>query len=149
MDLMIEDAARHFKGIPRRGLDLYFASRPVIMEGMGDGEEPMGAGIPERACLRCGDCCRIKGFVRVSAGEIDRMASFLAVDPRDFVERYTRLSANRRGLELEERENGECIFLLGNECGVHSVKPAQCRGFPGVWRFPGVEEICPAWRREP
>jgi len=95
-------------------------------------------------CLGCGECCRIRGFVRVSAEEIDRIAAYLVVDPRAFVQEYTRLSGNRRGLELGEKENGECVFLRGNECVIHPVKPAQCRNFPAAWRYPGVDELCPA-----
>lgn len=98
-------------------------------------------------CRQCGACCRIRGFVRVSAEEIDRIASFLRVDPHAFVEEYTRLAGNRRGIELGEKENGECVFLRGNECAIHPVKPAQCRNFPVVWRYPGVGELCPAWLR--
>lgn len=102
-------------------------------------------------CRRCGACCRVRGFVRVGAEEVDGIAAFLSLEPRLFVERYTRLSPDRSGLELEERENGECVFLAGDECAVHPVKPAQCRDFPALWRYPGIEEICPAWggRREP
>lgn len=95
-------------------------------------------------CLRCGECCRIRGFVRLRAGEVDRIAAFLAMEPRAFVAEYTRLSANRRGLELGEKGNGGCVFLLGSECVIHPVKPEQCRTFPGGWRYPGAEEICPA-----
>lgn len=98
-------------------------------------------------CLNCGECCRIRGFVRIDAAEADRIAAFLSLEPRAFVEEYARLAINRRGLELGEKPNGECVFLLGNDCLIHPVKPAQCRSFPAGWRYPGVEELCPACRR--
>ena len=107
-------------------------------------------GVPVEApfeCLGCGDCCRVRGFVRVSAGEVDRIAAFLGLDPRAFAEEYTRFAAHRRGLELEEKPDGACVFLLGDGCAIHPVKPAQCRNFPAGWRYPGVEEVCPAWRQ--
>ncbi len=99
-------------------------------------------------CRRCGGCCRIRGFVRVSAEEIDRIAAFLGIPPRVFADRYTRIAHDRQRLELEEKVNGECVFLEGAECLVHTVKPEQCRTFPDGWRYPGVEEICPAYRQE-
>jgi hypothetical protein len=35
-------------------------------------------------------------------------------------------------------------MLEGDECRIHEVKPAQCRGFPNVWNFPGWEKECEA-----
>ena len=77
--------------------------------------------------------------------EIDRIAELLHISPHAFANRYTRLAHDRCGLELEEKENGECIFLEGAECAIHAVKPGQCRTFPDGWRYSGVEEICPAY----
>jgi Fe-S-cluster containining protein len=95
-------------------------------------------------CLQCGECCRIRGFVRLRPDEIDRIAEFLGLPTGAFTERYTRLALNRSGLELKEKRNGECIFLNGNSCTIHPVKPVQCKSFPAYWNYPGAEEICPA-----
>jgi uncharacterized protein len=64
-------------------------------------------------CRRCGGCCRFHGFVRVTAAEVDRIAGFLGISPRAFADRYTRIAHDRQRLELEEKENGECVFLEG------------------------------------
>jgi len=112
--------------------------RSVGMER--EGEEGVAA-----SCVRCGECCRVRGFVLVSGEEIARIASFLGKPSAEFIERFTRLAGNRHGLELAERENGECVFLEGNACRIHPVKPRQCLEFPEGWRYPGIEEICPAW----
>ncbi len=67
-----------------------------------------------------------------------------------FIEKFTRLNANRTGLSLIEKENGECIFLEGlNTCLIQPVKPVQCRGFPNEWRFPGWREVCEAIELSP
>jgi uncharacterized protein len=58
------------------------------------------------------------------------------------------LRADRRGLALMDKSNGECIFLAGRDCSVQPVKPQQCRDFPNGWNFPGFEEICRAVPRE-
>lgn len=101
-------------------------------------------------CTRCGNCCRWAGYVRVSAAEIDRIAAFLQQSVDQFQARFTRLTADRRGLSLIENADGSCCFLeRGNVCRIHSVKPKQCRGFPNDWAFPGFERLCCAKDRGP
>lgn len=95
-------------------------------------------------CQRCTACCRWPGQVRVNEGEVLRLAAFLGMDERDFINRYTRLREDRTGLALNERPNGECVFLEGVDCRVQPVKPQQCRDFPNLWSFPGFEETCRA-----
>jgi uncharacterized protein len=100
---------------------------------------------PRYLCQRCGNCCRWPGDVIVSETEADAIADHLGMSEVDFVQKFTRLSANRRHLSLIEKEDGACIFLKGeNVCRIQPVKPAQCSGFPNTWRFPGWREICEA-----
>jgi hypothetical protein len=54
------------------------------------------------------------------------------------------LRADRQGLALQEKANGECGFLDGNDCVVQPVKPQQCRDFPNLWNFPGFKKVCHA-----
>lgn len=72
------------------------------------------------------------------------MARHLGLTESDFIQSFTRLNADRSGLALQDKENGECIFLDGNDCRVNPVKPQQCRNFPNLWNFPGFEEVCRA-----
>ena len=95
-------------------------------------------------CQRCTACCRWPGEVAVTTEEITRLAAYLSIAEDAFIERYTRLHSDRRGLALTEKENGECIFLNGNDCAVQPVKPKQCRDFPNLWNFPGWEKLCQA-----
>ena len=62
----------------------------------------------------------------------------------DFIQRFTRLTGNRRGLALMDKANGECIFLDGDDCAVQPVEPLQGRAFPNPSNFPGFETICKA-----
>ena len=76
---------------------------------------------------------------------IRAIAAHVGLDAPAFTERFTRLNANRTGLSLIDKPNGECIFLEGvNVCAIQSVKPHQCSGFPNQWRFPGWREKCEA-----
>jgi Fe-S-cluster containining protein len=98
-------------------------------------------------CQRCTACCRWPGQVRVTDAEIARLAAFKGLSEHDFIQEFTRLRADRRGLSLAEKPNGECIFLEGNDCSVQPVKPGQCSDFPNLWNFPGFEKICHALPR--
>jgi uncharacterized protein len=99
-------------------------------------------------CVRCTECCRWPGQVRLTDAEISRLAVFLGLSEFDFIQRYTRLRSDRRGLALQEKPGGECVFLEGRDCTVQPVKPQQCRDFPNGWNFPGFEKICRAVPRE-
>ena len=95
-------------------------------------------------CQRCANCCKWPGDVVVWESEVDRIAAYLNLEVPDFVEKFTRLRANRTGLSLTEKPNGECIFLVGNACSINAVKPEQCRDFPNKWNFPGWRDRCEA-----
>lgn len=98
-------------------------------------------------CQRCAACCRWPGEVRLEEGEIARLAVFTGMTEVEFIQRFTRLTKDRRGLSLEEQADGACVFLEGVECAVQPVKPRQCREFPNLWNFPGFEQTCRALPR--
>jgi hypothetical protein len=99
---------------------------------------------PKYLCERCTNCCRWPGDVKVSDSEISAIASFLKMKQDLFIEKYTRLRSDRRGLSLIDQPDGACIFLDGQDCQIQPVKPNQCRGFPNAWNFPGWRDICQA-----
>lgn len=84
-------------------------------------------------CHRCTACCRWPGEVGLAEAEISQLAAFKGMNERDFIEQFTRLRQDRRGLALKEQPNGACIFLDGKNCAVQPVKPQQCRDFPNRW----------------
>src|SRR6185437_11224995 len=84
-------------------------------------------------CQRCAACCRWPGEVRLVGDDARKLAAFLGLSEKDFVERHTRLRNDRTGLALKERDDHSCIFLEGNSCLVHAVKPQQCQEFPNHW----------------
>jgi Fe-S-cluster containining protein len=99
-------------------------------------------------CQRCTACCRWPGQVRLTDEEITRLAVFNQLSEPDFIQRFTRLAHDRRGLALQEKPSGACVFLVGNDCSVQSVKPQQCRDFPNLWRHPDADKLCRAVPRE-
>jgi len=72
------------------------------------------------------------------------MANLLGMEEVEFIQQHTRLRAQRDGLALKDKENGECIFLDGRDCRVQLAKPVQCGGFPNTWNFPGWRSVCEA-----
>jgi len=86
--------------------------------------------------------------VRLTDAEITRIAAHLNLTEAEFIQRHTRVRSDRAGLSLLERSNGECEFLVGNDCAIQPVKPQQCRDFPNLWNFPGFEKVCHAIPRD-
>ena len=95
-------------------------------------------------CVRCGNCCRWSGYVRITQGEVDLIAGYLDMTISDFIDKYTRLTSDRRGLSLIEKPDGSCIFFeeSPNLCEINDVKPIQCRNFPLIWNFEDWEQEC-------
>ncbi len=110
--------------------------------------------IEEFACAGCGNCCRGEGYVRVTPEELARIAGHLKLEMPglelpDFLDQYTRkpeipAHADTGDLWLIDQPGPEqeCVFLENNRCKIHSVKPAQCIGFPTKWRTPDIMDYC-------
>ena len=99
---------------------------------------------PKYICQQCTNCCRWPGFVRLTNEDITRIATYLKQSEFRFIQTYTRLRPHRDGLALQDQGDGSCVFLDGQSCAIHPVKPAQCAGFPNEWRFPGWRSVCEA-----
>ena len=132
--------SRIWNGIARAGGSRYNASMTV--------DSDSSSILPGFACRGCGACCRIPdGIVRVSPEEIARIAVSLGCTDDEFIDRWTDLSPDRRGLVLKSAPDGACIFLTpGNRCRIHPVKPGKCRTFPLAWRNPDSAAVCPVLR---
>jgi Fe-S-cluster containining protein len=56
-------------------------------------------------CQRCGACCRVPGFVRLTDEDVDALAGALGLSADAFIEAYTDLSRTRSGLVLKGEPN--------------------------------------------
>lgn len=94
-------------------------------------------------CTQCGGCCTgSAGLVEITRAELLQMAEFLACQPEELQRRYLRRVDQGWAIQERERpETGEfdCLFLVrepgpsGTEltrCGIHPVRPQQCRTWP-------------------
>lgn len=99
-------------------------------------------------CQRCGACCRVPGYVRLTDKDVDALAAALGLSVAAFIEAYTELSPTRSGLVLKGDTNAPCRFLTeDNLCQVHVARPQQCRDYPERWRSAEIEAVCLAERR--
>ncbi len=89
------------------------------------------------ACLQCGRCCSgAPGYVWITARELVRIARYCGLTAREFARRHVRTVGRRRS--LLEKPGGDCEFLERpsdgtTRCGIHPVRPVQCRTWP-FWK---------------
>lgn len=103
-------------------------------------------------CLRCGNCCRWEGCVKLTGDEPDRIAASLGLPVERFLADFCRITPDRQALALVDNPDHSCIFL-GEEnglacCRIEEVKPVQCRDFPERWNFPNWRKECPGGAAE-
>ncbi|MCK4948240.1 MAG: YkgJ family cysteine cluster protein [Candidatus Aureabacteria bacterium] len=99
-------------------------------------------------CMKCGECCSWRGYVHLTREDITRLSDFIEITEGEFINAFTRITEDRQGLSLNERENGECVFLSGSICSVYKARPKQCRNFPTIWSIEGAEALCKGLKKE-
>ena len=77
------------------------------------------------ACHACSRCCHDK-IIHVNPYEVGRLAQNLNLSTTEVLSRYT--TAN--GDNFKQTEQGACVFLTGQGCGVHADRPLVCRLYP-------------------
>ncbi len=94
-------------------------------------------------CQQCGACCTgAPGIIRVSAGEIEKIAAFLKQSPREFGQAY--LTDGDMSPSIGEHPDGRCLFYDAG-CRIYPVRPRQCRINPFWFTILRSESN---WRRE-
>ncbi|MFN0106002.1 MAG: YkgJ family cysteine cluster protein [Bryobacteraceae bacterium] len=76
----------------------------------------------------CTRCCDKEGFVYLTEEDLNKAAAFLKLIPQEFERRY--VYRTRRQRRLRKPPDSQCAFLTKEGCGIHPVKPTQCRLFP-------------------
>lgn len=76
-------------------------------------------------CHACCRCCHDK-VIQLNPYEVARLAQNRGMSTTDFLARYTE----RSGTALRRVEQGACVFLTPQGCGVHSDRPLVCRLYP-------------------
>src|SRR5579884_206445 len=76
----------------------------------------------------CTNCCTQKGHIFLTEEDISRIAAHLRLHPKAFEKRY--VCRGKYGPRLTLPRSQSCHFLVEGGCGIHEVKPLQCRTFP-------------------
>ena len=103
-------------------------------------------------CRQCAECCRVTE-VNLTERDIEKLARFLRVSTKQFLEGFTSLDTDGN-IILRREEGSGCIFLHGKDCTVYDARPADCERFPHLvrgagsiqsrlWRMPDRATYCP------
>ena len=98
------------------------------------------------ACLRCGECCRIKGgIVRIADKDVAAIAAALSVSESEFIDRWCDIAPDRKGLVLKDAADGHSCIMLdeSNRCRIYAARPEKCRTFPFEWMNDNSADYCP------
>lgn len=90
-------------------------------------------------CRACGNCCKV-AETDVTKRDIERLAKYLRLTPKQFVAQYTTASVQEADEVILRRNEHGCIFLDGNDCTVYDARPDTCQDFPHLVRGAGSIE---------
>ena len=76
-------------------------------------------------CGNCSRCCYDK-IIHLNPYEVARLARNRQMGTTEFLNHYTA----ENGTALRQKQDGACIFLTSQGCGVHPDRPLVCRLYP-------------------
>ncbi|MDE3181130.1 MAG: YkgJ family cysteine cluster protein [Acidobacteriota bacterium] len=83
-------------------------------------------------CTSCANCCR-EMKPTFSEEEVSRLARRLGINHSEFIDRY--LQRTEAGSENPwQTRTTPCPFLKGNLCSVYEDRPADCSGYPYLYK---------------
>jgi len=83
-------------------------------------------------CTACANCCR-EMRPTFSEEEIDRVACRLGIERQQFIETYLERSESNSENPWQPRAI-PCPFLKDNLCSVYEERPAECSGYPYLYK---------------
>lgn len=83
-------------------------------------------------CTKCANCCR-EVHPTFSEEEVDRLARRLAMTRQQFIEAYLKRSDPGDDNPWMMRPT-PCPFLKDNLCSVYEDRPADCSGYPYLYK---------------
>lgn len=92
----------------------------------------------------CRKCCEVSGYVYLTENDVANAAGFLGMPQPEFEAAYIFRTRHIRRIRKPRGKARQCPFLTASGCGIHPVKPVQCRLFP-FW--PELVEAPREWQR--
>ena len=89
-------------------------------------------------CRACANCCKV-AETNISERDVEKLARFLRITPKQFIAEYTTMSVQEEEEEdlILRRTDAGCIFLDGNDCSIYEARPDTCSNFPHLIRGAG------------
>jgi len=114
--------------IERSGISLIFKCYLLSREKAYDAFNIPMIGLRFECQPGCTNCCEQQGFVYLTEDDLDHIAKYIGMTPREFEQRH--VYRTKHLLRLRVPRHQQCIFLRDGGCSIHAVKPVQCRTFP-------------------
>ncbi len=78
-------------------------------------------------CFQCGLCCRLF-LINLTAEEYYSGKYKTQLKEFGLTDDFHKAVACGANI-LKQKENGSCIYLKGNKCSIHKIRPQVCREF--------------------
>ena len=104
-------------------------------------------------CVRCTMCCgdtpQRRRIIRALRVEVEEIAKKTGRQVEDFA--FLLHKSEPYSYAIRKRQDGKCLFLVGNSCGIYLSRPLTCRFYPfsvnkhstQTYEFQVTEEECP------
>lgn len=90
-------------------------------------------------CEMCGTCCKL--FL-INLNEEEYISGKYRTANEEFGIVNDFAEAQKYGLHfLVQKEDGSCLYLTENKCGIHEIRPQVCRNFFCKGDEPEFEEM--------
>jgi Fe-S-cluster containining protein len=90
-------------------------------------------------CLKCGNCCKLKGQVYLFPRDVKKISKFLNIPFKSFINKYCRpiteyyIFKKKRYREkwlVLKKKKDRCVFLKKNICAIYKARPFYCKIAP-------------------
>ena len=78
-------------------------------------------------CSQCGICCSLF-LINLNEEEYYSGKYITQFKKYGLINNFRKAAACGANI-LKRKENGDCIYLKGNECSIHKIRPKVCREF--------------------
>jgi len=78
-------------------------------------------------CSQCGLCCRLF-LINLSKEEYQSAKYKTQFEEFGFIDDFKKAISCGANI-LKRRKNGDCIYLEGNNCSIHEIRPQVCKEF--------------------
>jgi len=82
--------------------------------------------LQQTLCLQCGECCKKRGQIRLKKEELQTISDALHIEYKKLKDRLKATPMGDGTFVVTQ----PCPFQRGNICGIYTVRPGTCRGYP-------------------